>query len=204
MVAALRLEERAIRRAAPRLHVVRVGVGVTSAERIAATGVVLSVGLGGALTNEHAPGTVVVPDRVAAEDGQSWTTDPVWSDALRAASRRLGLPTAAGALVSTARVVTGVERAALAQHGYDTVDMESAAIADQVPRLAVLRVILDTPSHEISPRWSRPGLAAFDPRLWPQAFWLARHSPRFAARAAAVLVEAARGQAVERDVDPEV
>lgn len=204
MVAALRLEERAIRRAAPRLHVVRVGIGLASPVRIDATGVVLSVGLGGALTDEHPPGSVVVPDRVAAEDGQAWATDPAWSDALRAASRRLGLPTAAGTLVSTAEVVSGPERAALALQGYDAVDMESAAVAAQVPRLAVLRVVLDTPSHEISPRWSSPALAAIDPRLWPQAYWLARNSRRFAARAAAVLVEVLRGQAVEGDVHAEI
>jgi 4-hydroxy-3-methylbut-2-enyl diphosphate reductase len=165
---------------------------------------VLSVGLGGALTGDHPPGTVLVPDRVGGEDGQSWTTDRGWSDALRAASRRLGLHTAAGALVSTAEVVSGAGRAALAARGYDAVDMESAAVAAQVARLAVLRVVLDTPSHEISPRWRRPGLAALDPRLWPQGYWLARNAPRFAARAAAVLVEVLRGQALEGDVDPEI
>lgn len=204
MVTALRLEERAVRRAAPSVRVVRVGVGLTSSAPIAATGIVLSVGLGGALTDEHAPGTVVVPDGVAGEDGKNWTTDPAWSVALRAASRALGFPTAAGTIVSTAEVVTGAERTALAAQGYGAVDMESAALAAQVPRLAVLRVILDTPSHEISPRWSRPGLAALDPRLWPQGYWLLRNSPRCAAQAAAVLAETLRGQAVERDVDPEV
>ena len=186
------------------MRVVRVGVGATSGEPIAATGVVLSVGLGGALTDEHSPGTVVVPDRVAGEDAAAWTTDPAWSEALRAASLRLGFPTAAGAIVSTAKVVTGAGRTALARHGYDAVDMESAKVAARVQRLAVLRVILDTPSHEISPRWSRPGLAALDPRLWQQGYWLARNAPRFAARAAAVLAEALRGQVVERDVDSEV
>ena len=164
----------------------------------------LSVGLGGALTDEYSPGTVVVPHRVAGEDGATWPTDQAWSEALRAASQRLGFPTAAGTLVSTAEVVTGAGRTALAKQGYDAVDMESAAVAAQVPRLVVLRVILDTPSHEISPRWSRPALAALDPRLWLQGYWLARNSPRFAARAAAVLAEALRGQAVEGDVDPEV
>lgn len=180
------------------------GVGLSSSTPIAATGVVLSVGIGGALTDEHAPGTVVVPDRVAAEDGARWTTDPAWNGALRAASRRLGFPTAAGTIVSTAEVVSGARRTALARRGYDAVDMESAAVAAQVARLAVLRVILDTPSHEISPRWSRPGLAALDPRLWRQGYWLARNSYRFATRAAAVLAEALRGQAVEVDVHPEV
>jgi hypothetical protein len=204
VVTALRLEERAVRRAAPDIRVVRVGVGATSAEPIEATGVVLSVGLGGALTEELAPGTVVVPDRVADEAGGGWAMDPAWSDALRAASHRLGFPTAAGALVSTAEVVTGEGRTALAQQGYAAVDMEPAAVAAQVRRLAVIRVVLDTPSHEISPRWSRPALAAIDPRLWPQAFWLARNSPRFAARAAAVLAEVLRGDALEGDVDPEV
>ena len=177
---------------------------MSSTGTIAAAGVVISVGLGGALTADHAPGTVVIADRVAGTDGPSWTTDLAWSDALRAASRRLGLPTAAGALVSTAEVVSGAGRSELAQQGYCAVDMESASVAAQVKRLAVLRVILDTPSHEISPRWSRPGLAVLDPRLWPQGYWLARHSPRFAARAAAVLAEALRGEAVEGDVDPEV
>lgn len=191
-----------MRRAVPGMRVLRVGVG--AAESVPASAVMLSVGLGGALTDEHAPGTVVVPNRVFDESGQSWPTDPPWSAVLRAAARRLGLPATDGTLVATTTIATGRARAALAARGYTAVDMESAAIAAVAPRLAVLRVVLDTPSHEISPRWRRPATAAFDPRLWPQGLRLTRTAPRFAARAAAVLAEALRRQALERDVHPQV
>ena len=183
---------------------VRVGVGAGSLNRPKQAALLLSLGLGGALTDEHAPGTVMVPDSVADESAERWTADPAWSDALRAAARRLGFPTAAGSLVSTTTVATGATRASLAARGYAAVDMESAAIARRAPRFAVVRVILDTPSREISDRWRRPALAVLDPRLWPQGLRLARMAPRFAARAAAVLAEALRGQALEGDVDPKV
>lgn len=201
MVTALRLEERAVQRRAPGVRVVRGGV---SLEKLVARGgagaqgctpLLLSVGLAGGLRADHPPGVVVIPDRVDSDAG-SWTTDQLWTTALRAAARRLDLAVVAGPLVETALIVTGPARASWAARGYVAADMESASIAALATRFAALRVVLDTPEREISPRWRRPVRAAVDPRLWSQGLWLMRTAPRLANRAAAVLAEALRGQAL--------
>ena len=77
--------------------------------------------------------------------------------------------------------------------------MESAHLAGHGARLAVVRVVLDTPERELSPKWERPWRAVLDPRLVREALWLLPHSRRFALRAAEVLADALR-----RDVDAEV
>lgn len=199
MVAALGLEARAVRR---RVHGVRVltgGIALGELRGRVTTPVALSVGLAGGLDRALEPGTVVVPEVVTGPRGERWATDAAWSAALRAASERLSLPTTGGALVTTAAVVTGDDRERWATRGYAAADMESAVIAQLAPAIAVVRVILDTPSHEISPLWLTPARAALRPRLWSQGLWLARTAPRLARRAADVLAEALRG-----DVDAEV
>jgi len=60
-----------------------------------------------------------------------------------------------------------------------------------VPRVAAVRVILDTPAHEISPAWVNPRRAAADPRNWREAAWLARWVPRYTKRAALVIAAGA-------------
>lgn len=193
-----------MRRRVPAMRVVRAGVGLEDLHRRRTTALVLSVGLAGGLEPGLEPGTVVVPDRVVGPGGQIVDTDPLWTSALQAASRRLHLPTERGVLVTTTEVVTGAARAELAARGYVAADMESAAIAALAPAVAVVRVILDTPGREISPLWRQPMRAAIHPRLWSQGVWLMRAAPRFALRAADVLAEALRGQVLEGDVDAEV
>ena len=145
-----------------------------------------------------------MPDVIGNERGERWPCDPVWAGALRAAAQRLQLPVTAGALVATERIVTGRARATWAELGYSAADMESATVAGRAARAAALRVILDTPEHEISPRWRHPAGAFLDPRLWAQGVRLMRTAPRFANRAALVLAEALRGQAVQGDVHAQV
>ena len=72
--------------------------------------------------------------------------------------------------------------------GYAGVDMETGLL--DAPRIAAVRVILDTPQHELSPDWLRPARALRNPRNWPQALWLARDAPRCARRAAEVVAAA--------------
>lgn len=183
---------------------IRSGIGVRTLGSHPAHAVLLSLGLGGGLTAELEPGTVVVPDVIGNEDGERWNCDAAWAGALREAAQRLRLPVAAGALVATERIVTGRDRATWAERGYSAADMESATVAGRVPRAAALRVILDTPAHEISPRWRHPAGALIDPRLWAQGVRLMRTAPRFANRAALVLAETLRGQSVQGDVHSQV
>ena len=73
-----------------------------------------------------------------------------------------------------------------------------ALLAAMVPRVAAVRVILDTPAHEISPAWVNPRRAAADPRNWREAAWLARWVPRYTSARrwsiAAALEDLAGGQ----------
>lgn len=193
-----------MRRRVPAARVVTGGVSLATLRDAVTTPVALSVGLAGGLDDALAPGTVVVPERLAGPDGAAIAIDPGWAAALGAASRRLGLPTAGGALVTTADVVTGAARGEWAARGYVAADMESAMIAGLAPAIAIVRVILDTPSREISPLWQHPMRAALRPRLWSQGVWLARRAPRCALRAADVLAECLRGQVLQGDVDAEV
>lgn len=193
-----------MRRRVPEVRVVMGGVSLATLRATVTTPVVLSVGLAGGLDDGLEPGTVVVPERIAGGGGDEVATDPSWTAALAAASRRLGLPTAGGALVTTAEVVTGRARGEWAARGFIAADMESAAIAGLAPAIAAVRVILDTPSREISPLWQQPLRAAIRPGLWRQGAWLARRAPRLALRAADVLAECLRGQALQGDVDAQI
>jgi uridine phosphorylase len=152
--------------------------------------VVLSVGLAGGLTEDMVSGTVVIPSQVAREDGVLVACDPEWSAALERASRRLGYPTSTASLLSADALVTHAGRGLWAARGFGAVDMETALLAAMVRRVAAVRVVLDTPTREISSAWERPRRAALDPRNWREGAWLARAAPRFSRRAALVVAEA--------------
>jgi 4-hydroxy-3-methylbut-2-en-1-yl diphosphate reductase len=199
VVAAMGVEAWAVRRRAPRMRVVRAGIGLASLDEPITTPVALSVGLAGGLLAEHEPGTVVIPSRVGTPGGGAVDCDPAWVEALRGAARRLGYVPVEDPLATTPALVTDAERHRLAAQGFVAVDMESAGIAALASRVAVLRVILDTPVHEISPAWVHPARAALDPRRWREGAWLFRHGMRYALRAADVLADALHG-----DVDAEV
>ena len=80
------------------------------------------------------------------------------------------------------------EREAWASVGFAGVDMETGLI--DAPRIAAVRVVLDTPQRELSAEWVEPLRALRSPRNWPQLFWFARNAPRFARRAAQVVAAA--------------
>jgi Phosphorylase superfamily len=185
------VEARPFARHAPQLRLVRAGIRLATLDRqLLTTPVVLSVGLAGGLTEDLAGGTVVIPTQVAREDGVLVACDPDWSAALERASRRLGYPTSSASLLSADALVTHTVRGLWAARGFAAVDMETALLAGMVPRIAAVRVVLDTPSREISPAWERPGRAALDPRNWREGAWLARAAPRYSRRAALVVAEA--------------
>jgi nucleoside phosphorylase len=171
----------------------RVGIGARGWTGAFATPVVVSIGLAGGLRAGLSPGTVVVPAAVALEGGDPIVCDPAWVAALTAAAQRLCHDPAVGSLLTATHLVTGTERRHWASAGFDAVDMESAYLAGHGSRLAVVRVILDTPERELSAKWEHPWRALLDPRLAREAIWLLPHSRRFALRAAEVLAEALRG-----------
>ena len=58
------------------------------------------------------------------------------------------------------------------------------------PRVASVRVILDTPDHELSDAWLNPWTVLVRPDAWGQVIWVAREAPRCARLAATVLARA--------------
>lgn len=185
------VEARPVARHTPQLRLVRAGIGLATLDRhLLTTPVVLSVGLAGGLAGDLVSGTVVIPAQVAREDGVLLVCDPAWSAALEGASRRLGYPTSTASLLSADALVTHAGREVWAARGFAAVDMETAVLAGMVPRVAAVRVVLDTPSQEISPAWEHPARAALDPRNWRDGAWLMRAAPRFARRAALVVAAA--------------
>jgi hypothetical protein len=197
MVAAMANEAKPLRRLVPGLRLVCAGIGLADMGTPPSTSVVFSVGLAGGFDPALPPGTVVIPRQVAREDGAMLGCDHVWSAALESASTRLGFPTVSRPMLSASTLVTHDGRATWFAKGFAAVDMESALLAAMVPRVAAVRVILDTPVHEISPAWINPRRAAADPRNWREAAWLARWVPRCTRRAAQVVAAALEDTARE-------
>lgn len=189
IVAATAVEYKALRRALPDARIVKTGVGL-SRLREDLGDCVLSCGLAGGLRDDLPTGTVLIPRTVGRPDGSTLACDDGLVESLAVGARSLGLEPVFDALVTTPVIVSGAERARWVTCGYAAVDMETGRIV--APRVAAVRVVLDTPLRELSPAWSNPVRALFDPRNWPQAAWLAREAPKAAARCADV-VAAAQG-----------
>jgi hypothetical protein len=199
VIAAMGVEARPFARHAPQLRLVRAGIGLATLDpQLLTTPVVLSVGLAGGLTAELVSGTVVIPSQGARQDGVLIPCDPAWSAALERASRQLGYPTSTATLLSADSLVTHAGRELWAGSGFAAVDMETAVLAGMVRRIAAVRVVLDTPTRELSPAWERPGRAALDPRNWREGAWLVRAAPRYCRRAALVVATALSDAGVTR------
>jgi 4-hydroxy-3-methylbut-2-en-1-yl diphosphate reductase len=196
-VCAMGLEAWGVRRRAPGIRVLRVGIG--GAAPAGDASIVISAGVCGGLLPDQAPGTVVIGTSVSDESGTIHACDPVIAARLERAARSLGVPVVTGSVVSTSAMVTGAARRAWADRGHVAVDMESAAAAATAPRFGAVRVIVDSPQRELSPAWVAPGRAALRPSNWVDGIWLAIHMPEYALRAGAVLQAAFLG-----DIDPEV
>jgi Phosphorylase superfamily len=186
-----------VRRRARDVRVVQVGIGGRPPAGM--SGIVISAGLCGGLLPEQRPGTVVIPTQVVDEQGVRHACDPGVVAALEQAARYLRLPMASGSLISTSGMVTGAARETWAGRGHVAVDMESAAAAESTRRFGVLRVILDTPTRELSAAWAVPGRAIRHPSNWGEAIWLGINALRFSLRVGAVLEAAFLG-----NIDSEV
>ncbi|AEW97310.1 MULTISPECIES: phosphorylase family protein [Streptomycetaceae] len=170
LVCALRIEQAALRRgdrsgAAGPVAVLRAGMGPRAARRSVdatlrddaalRTAAVLATGFCAGLAPGVRPGDVVVDDRSTR------------ATALAAALARLGVTVHTGRIAGSDHVVKGAERHALAAGGALAVDMESHAVRQAAraagPRpVAVARVVVDTPEHELLRITTlRTGITAF-------------------------------------------
>ncbi|HEV2356225.1 MAG TPA: hypothetical protein VGZ23_01210 [bacterium] len=190
VLTATRLETRAARRAAPDARIVEAGIALRRLSRREFTGAVITCGLAGAVRSGLPTGSVLVPSTVLRPDGTWLTCDRALAEALAAAARTLGLEAEQGPLGTSPSFVRGADRQAWADRGCVAVDMETGLLT--APRIAAVRVVLDTPERDLSDVWRRPVLALARPAAWGEAAWLVREAPRCAARAAAVLAEALR------------
>ncbi len=186
VLTATALEERAVRAAAPTVNVVRTGVGLqTHRKRLR---VAISCGLAGGLRADLPTGTVLVPTSVGLEDGRSINCDPELQNALIAAARCIGAEAVTIPLLTAGSMVSGGDRRVWAARGYGGVDMETGLISAE--RLGCVRVVLDTPSREISPLWLQPLRAMLRPSVWRDLPFLMREGPRCASLAGRVVAAA--------------
>jgi 4-hydroxy-3-methylbut-2-enyl diphosphate reductase len=169
VVTAMAIEARAVHRGAPGVRVVRSGIGprrarhaarAIKAELVPARAGVIA-GFAGAVTQGLAPGDVVVADRV---DRAGASVHLPGAQLLAAALQSAGLQVHVGPIVSSERLVRAGGRASLGREGVLAVDMESAWLLDSLPAdaRAVIRVVVDTPEHELtSPATLGNGVRAY-------------------------------------------
>jgi hypothetical protein len=189
VIAATALEARELRRAAPHARIVECGIALARCDPASLGTSVVSCGLAGGLRDELPTGSVVIADRVRRPSGEELLCDRALHAQLVVSARKLGYdPLVAPMLTSESVIVGNAERRRWAERGYAAVDMESGLI--RAERVAVVRVILDTPEDEISAAWIHPRRAMMNPLLWPQAVWLGRNSPRCARIAAKIIAHA--------------
>jgi hypothetical protein len=184
IVAATELEARAVRRTWRGAHIRRVGVG--GGTRV--EGAAISCGLAGGVQPHARTGDVLIPGEIVRPDGTMRACDPALVEQLRAAARALGHEPVTARIATCDRVIGGAERATFASGGFAGVDMESTRI--DAERIAVVRVVLDTPSREIAPAWTTPRRAFLTPSAWRDLPFLLREAPRCAHLAAAIVAKA--------------
>lgn len=188
-VAATALECGALRRLLPAARVVQTGVAL-EALRDDLGETVVSCGLAGGLRDDLPTGTVLIPREVRRPNGETLRCDAELVEAFAESARRLGLEPRFDPLLTSGSIVNGAARGTWGARGFAGVDMETGLLG--AARVAAVRVVLDTPSRELSSDWRTPAVAMLKPWNWPQAVWLAREAPR-AAQLAARVVAGAQG-----------
>ncbi|HEY3959885.1 MAG TPA: hypothetical protein VGL68_05170 [Solirubrobacteraceae bacterium] len=161
IAAPLRVEAALISSAAPRARVRKTGMG-TERARIAAQALageradgVLVLGFCGGLDATSVPGEVIVAEEVyaASDEGHSAQERLTCAGAHELASmlREGGLRARSGKIVCVSRLAVGERRGQLHSMGAIAVDMESVWLAPAAAGrpFAVVRVVLDSPSHEL-------------------------------------------------------
>ncbi|MGH2879724.1 MAG: hypothetical protein ACRDK4_08995 [Solirubrobacteraceae bacterium] len=161
VVSPLGVEALAVRSAGPGLRVRTTGMGPRKAREAVpalledpAVALVV-VGFGGGLESDSRLCDVVIASEVVAIDGQGMQAgeriDCSMAEELRRALTGHGLATCRGKVASVQEIITGEARTRMLQSGAIAVDMESAWVA-QAARgrpFAVVRVLSDTPEHEL-------------------------------------------------------
>ncbi|HET9095249.1 MAG TPA: hypothetical protein VFN37_01195 [Candidatus Baltobacteraceae bacterium] len=176
-----------MRRAAPdSVRVVECGIAL--AKHAHFEGLVISCGLAGGLRDDLQTGTVLIPHIVRRPDGSDLQCDAAAVEALTQAAQALGHRIVHDPLVTSETLVYGSSRQVWAQRGYAGADMETGLLT--APRIACVRIVLDTPRREISPAWLQPARAMLQPRAWLDLPFLMREGPRCAAIAACIAAAA--------------
>jgi 4-hydroxy-3-methylbut-2-enyl diphosphate reductase len=160
VAAPLALEELLIRSGARGAHVRKTGMGpeksLAAAESLRREPgqALLVLGFCGGLDAQSRPGEVIVADEVLAtgDEGHEPVRASCASPArLAAALSAAGLTVRRGPIVGVGRIATGERREQLRAAGALAVDMESAWLAAGAAGrpFDVVRVVLDSPSHEL-------------------------------------------------------
>ena len=160
VAAPLRLEQALIRSGARGANVHHTGMGPVRSQAAAAAlsrapGAALMVlGFCGGLDAQSRPGEVVVAERVLAagdEAHEPLAIDCDGAPALAAALVSEGLSVRTGTIVCVGRLALGERREELRRAGALAVDMESVWLGEgaRTRPFAVVRVVLDSPSHEL-------------------------------------------------------
>jgi 4-hydroxy-3-methylbut-2-enyl diphosphate reductase len=171
IAAPMRIEAALIRSAARGARVHTTGMGARRS-RAAASSLreqpadgLLVLGFCGGLDEQARPGDVVVAEEVWAADEQPGEGERIRCEGaaqLAMAVAGKGLRVRCGPVVSVRRLALGQRRAELHAAGAIAVDMESAWLAQGASGrpLGVVRVVLDSPSHELM----RPAIVVSGPR----------------------------------------
>ncbi len=182
------MEARAVRRAGVRnVRVIEAGIALSKYATF--DDLAISCGLAGGLRTGVPTGTVLLPRCIRRPDGSELQTDAHALETLTRAAESFGYAVLHDPMVTSASIVQGPERATWAAQGYAAVDMETGLI--QAPRVACVRVVLDTPEREISPLWIEPRRAMLRPAAWRDLPFLMREGPRCSQIAARIAARAA-------------
>jgi 4-hydroxy-3-methylbut-2-enyl diphosphate reductase len=164
VVSPLGVEALAVRSAAPGLRVRTTGMGPRKAmDAVPAllddpAAALVIVGFGGGLAPDSRLCDVVVAEQVVAIDSDGAPAGDAiacsMAAELAAALTGQGLPTCLGTVASAQEIIVGDARARMFASGAIAVDMESAWVAEAARGrpFAVVRVLLDTPEHELRRR----------------------------------------------------
>lgn len=160
VAAPLRVEAALISSGARGARVRKTGMGPDRAKAAAgelaahAGGVMLVLGFCGGLDETSVPGEVIVAEEVYAAADEGHTEERVRCEMTAELLQRLtgrGLKVRTGNVVCVSRLALGERRAELHAGGAIAVDMESVWLAPGARGrpFAVVRVVLDSPSHEL-------------------------------------------------------
>jgi 4-hydroxy-3-methylbut-2-en-1-yl diphosphate reductase len=160
VAAPLAVEQLLIRSGARGAHVRKTGMGPQKSLAAAAAlaeepaDALLVLGFCGGLDEHSRPGEVIVADEVLATDDEGHEAvraDCDGAEQLADALRSHGLPVRRGPIVGVGKIATGERREQLRAAGALAVDMESAWLAAGAAGrpFGVVRVVLDSPSHEL-------------------------------------------------------